>query len=91
MQTKYITFEDDVLGLQHVVIFSNYIKHSDMADIMARLYARPISAGFVELSDEGPVCYGRSESLRLDSRPEIDTKLARKLFNQRVDFGVKSQ
>jgi hypothetical protein len=36
-----------------------------------------VSAGFVTFEREGPVCHGRSESLRIQSLPE-DTALLRK-------------
>lgn len=49
----------------------NYIRHGDRDWI--RIYREPISAGFVS---DGK-CYGRSETLNLDSRKEDTALLAR--------------
>lgn len=40
----------------------------------------PVSAGFCEQTGDGWVCKGRSESLWLDSRPEIDQAILDKFF-----------
>lgn len=46
------------------------------ADLAKRLRCRPVSAGFVRFHAGKPVCYGRSESLFLDSQPEDSKELA---------------
>lgn len=43
-----------------------------------RIHREPISAGFVE----GGKCVGKSESLGLQSRPELDTALLNKYYSQ---------
>jgi hypothetical protein len=78
---KYITTQqqDDK---EELFTFPKTIDHDAMAEILRhiknrthgqweRVYRKPISAGFV---DQNWVCFGRSESLGLDSRPE-DTEL----------------
>jgi len=76
---KYIVFEDN--GLEDIVIFSILQTHNVMAH---RLRFRAISAGFIRISDDGePVCYGKSESLRLDSRALEDTSIAKRALNRR--------
>jgi hypothetical protein len=77
---KYITTQDES-GKHELFIFPQIINHDAMAEMLPDIdhenneYRRSISAGFV---DHNWKCYGRSESLDLDSRPE-DTEL---LFKQ---------
>lgn len=79
---KYITTKQED-GTEEIFIFPRAVHHKDMAQAVEhlkqhnddgsgwrRLLREPISAGFVE----GGKCVGRSESLRLSSRPE-DTAL----------------
>lgn len=85
---KYVCFEDRKTGKQTVVLFERHINHVDMYDVAARvkLYDKnnewyrgmsAISAGFVR---PDMTCYGRSESLQLNSRPAEDTKLLKGQF-----------
>lgn len=85
---KYVCFEDRKTGKQTIVLFDRHINHVDMADAVTRvrLYDErnewyrgvyPVSAGFVH---PDLTCYGRSESLQLNSRPEEDTKLLKEQF-----------
>lgn len=55
------------------VVFDPEIKHSDMR----RLFMSVEGAGFctVSPSDGKVFCHGRSESLGIESRPDIDTPL----------------
>lgn len=46
---------------------------------IGRFVANPISAGFVSFINERPNCYGRSESMNVDSLPEDSDLLARQL------------
>jgi hypothetical protein len=66
-----------------MIVFSDLEKHS----VVAR-GRKVISAGFIAIGvdDKGyPVagCYGRSESLNKESRPEEDSKLANKQILRR--------
>lgn len=80
---KYVCFKDDE-GRESIVVFPEQFVHSDVSDAMVRMRKgfgrsmerynlRPVSAGFVGVDGE---CYGKSESLRLSSRPE-DTAILR--------------
>ena len=77
------------------VIFASCVMHSDMADRMAEqgweegrhdryadIEIRPVSAGFISLSDMR--CFGESESLELKSRVE-DTEIIK---NYPTDKGL---
>lgn len=73
---KYIvTKQED--GTEEIFIFPRTVNHDCMAEMLSyikdqswghwtRIMREPISAGFIE---DG-VCVGRSETLRLASRPE---------------------
>jgi len=55
-----------------IIVFpaSRKFTHEDVAlALRARLGGETISAGFVDFIGTSPVCYGRSESLNLDSDP----------------------
>lgn len=71
-RVKYIRTKDD-----QIIVFGEYYQHSEFARF------EPISAGFIAIGADGrhePTCscYGESVSLKLQSKPEEDTKLARK-------------
>lgn len=72
--TKYVRFE--YLDGSHdvIVIFSSAVSHQVIAGL-DRLQ-KPVSAGFVAFGVEGPVAFGKSESLDLSAKPE-DTRLVR--------------
>jgi hypothetical protein len=81
MTMKYICVENE-RGEQEIIMFHKTINHDVMAESVSlmknqthgnweRECRTPISAGFV---DGEWRCYGRSETLDLDSRPE-DTKI----------------
>lgn len=75
---KYVVVETN--GVEQLFIFPKEINHDRFAEVLSyiregdrnwsREYREPISAGFTD----GLSCYGRSESLDLDSRKE-DTQL----------------
>lgn len=77
---KYVRTQDDV-----IIIFPEYIVHRDFFRF------NPKSAGFVEIDIEftSPpdtdmrirfTCFGESQSLKLKSIPEEDSKLAQRQF-----------
>ena len=78
-EMKYVVFASTELGEQ-LVVFPCSINHNAMAEAVQgirhgpahdrqRVRAVPVAAGFTD----GLNCYGRSESLNLDSRREVDT------------------
>jgi hypothetical protein len=78
---KYIVTERD--GIEEMFVFPDTINHDCMAEVLGRIKntthvtwkrvpRRPISAGFITVDGE---CYGRSETLNLDSRGLPDTVL----------------
>jgi hypothetical protein len=84
MKSKYVVgmarTEDHGLQLA-AVVFPDCMVHSHVAK---RLFYGVESAGFVEIYQDddaafcvGVRCYGRSESLELDSDPERDAELVR--------------
>jgi hypothetical protein len=75
---KYIVYSDD--GIEHLVQFPDIITHRDMADALEALrfggdrdwhrrQGEIVSAGFVINGR----CLGRSESLDVSSRLDLDT------------------
>lgn len=80
---KYIVFADK-RGEEYIVVFPQSLSHFDIANNLStyrvttdivndkwhRDNFKPISAGFIDSSG----CYGRSETLDLNSRPK-DTEL----------------
>ena len=71
-EMKYVTF-DGHHGEQ-IIIFPKIIQHSVMANNVKESSfgsMRPIAGGFIVNGE----CVGRSESLRMDSRGDIDTAL----------------
>lgn len=72
---KYIVVDD---GLSDsIYIFPNHVQHYYM---LANLGGELISAGFVVFTATGLECYGKSVSLKVEARPEIDTKLLKSLI-----------
>jgi hypothetical protein len=78
---KYIVTKDET-GVEEIFVFSSRIHHDAMAEMLdciknqthgnwQRIYREPISAGFI---DSNGKCFGNSETLGLQSRPE-DTLL----------------
>jgi len=67
MKSKYVIFDNSVI--MGAIIFPDYLNHSDFKTG----YGKIISAGFVEIAKQGDnvpysICYGRSQSLNLDSK-----------------------
>ena len=81
IEMKYVVVESDEQGEQ-MFIFPENVDHDRMAETLSsirhggrqwnRIYRKPVSAGFTD----GVTCYGRSETLDLNSRP-ADTQLLR--------------
>ena len=83
-EMKYVVVETEEQGTQ-LFIFPKNIDHDSFAEVLSnirylkngdprnweRIYRAPVAAGFTD----GVTCYGRSESLNLDSRGKIDTML----------------
>lgn len=67
---KYIVVDGGLT--ECLYIFPEHIQHDVM---LFRTGGILISAGFVVLTYDGLECYGKSVSLKVESRPEIDTKL----------------
>jgi len=69
------------------LIFPNRLVHSDVAKANERsvhrsyrgkaVAVRTVSAGFITFNKK---CYGKSESLNLTSRPDLDTELVSRYF-----------
>lgn len=86
--SKYIVFDDGLVD--SAVIFSRHFSHDNMAMAISKLGGhhpespKPISAGFVQIMDDGTIqAYGESTSLKLRSRPEIDSKIITKMIRSR--------
>lgn len=86
---KYITTCDDD-GKEEIFLFPKSINHDAMAEVLGRIknqthgnwhraHREPVAAGFVSADKK---CFGRSESLGLDSRPEDTILLAKQMAQQ---------
>ena len=86
---KYIVTKQEEGELEEIFLFPRNVNHDCMAEALSsirnqkhgswkRIRREPISAGFVL---DGK-CFGESLSLRLQSRPELDTDLLNKYYSQ---------
>lgn len=80
-RAKYIVVRD-YEDFEHIIIFPFLLTHADVAK---QMNMEVVSAGFVRLGtdiDRKPfvVCYGKSVSLNVQSRGEVDSLLAMKMF-----------
>jgi hypothetical protein len=71
MPMKYIVLRG--AGAELPVIFPRDYYHSHVAERFAP--AQVVAAGFVQLTDVGPECFGGSSSLRIPSRRDRDARL----------------
>lgn len=84
IEMKYVVVEVDVDGeaSEQLFTFPKTIDHDRFAEVLSyiktgsdrnwnREFRKPVSAGFTD----GHTCYGKSESLDLSSRKDIDTAL----------------
>lgn len=70
---KYVIFQGH--GLVHPVLFGDHTTHSQVKVDGTK----PVSAGFVSFDKFNfPHCYGKSESLDLESRGETDENIIRR-------------
>lgn len=76
--TKYITFEHWDLG-PIMIVFPAILTHVEMSKRLGTGF-KPVSAGFVYIKDGVAICHDESVSLDLKSNPDIDNKLAKRLF-----------
>lgn len=74
MNLKYIVIKNE-WGEEVPVIFPEALKHTDIkGDNIV------ISAGFCQLNDGDPCCFGESLSLSIKARPDTDAELMRDFF-----------
>lgn len=77
---KYIVIKsrlnDNTYKQELMIMFPKVLNHDDTAALFRGFSV--ISAGFVDLISQK--CYGRSESLNLDSRPNEDSQLLENLL-----------
>jgi hypothetical protein len=71
VRLKYIIFKHD--GGEVPVVFPADIMHKMMM-VCGNMGGRswPVSAGFCEMDSDGVCCFGKSDSLELESRPLAD-------------------
>lgn len=72
MELKYVVTRYN--QNETMFIFPNWVEHHKFAKHMGI----PISAGFINMNTR--TCYGKSVTLRLDSRGEEDTAILRRLL-----------
>lgn len=73
---KFVTFDTSLIDA--VIIFPDSFSHLDM---IFKMCAEPISAGFVSLSDQGELyTYGRSVSLGIGTKV-TDIDLIKKMLD----------
>jgi hypothetical protein len=77
MKQKYIVYKSG--GLEDIMVFSELLNHSEAARAVGR--ENVISAGFMHVEPDGEYelkcsCYGSSTTLDLQSRGEVDAKVA---------------
>jgi len=88
MMMKYVCFINEDANIEEIFLFPKVVHHdcfSEDIDFMRnqsygdwnRIARRPVSAGFVRFVGGKVVCFGRSETLKLSSRP-IDTEILNK-------------
>ena len=77
-RTKYIVIEDE-----NIIIFPETLVHKEVAD----KFGNVIRAGFCQIFTDGSDiiyhCFGRSDSLNLESDVEMDSYLLQNLFERR--------
>jgi len=67
---KYILLPAETpLIAETPILFPGWLSHKTVADALAaKGLPRPVSAGFVDFDETGPVTYGESDSLGLAAR-----------------------
>lgn len=74
---KYVRFIDMDHGVESFIVFSFHMNHDET--IKRIRHIEVVSAGFVSFGTGGVQCFGRSESLRIDSQPEDSELLERQM------------
>ena len=77
---KYIVFKPGNLNIfseEEIIFFSRTIDHIGIAKKMGLSEETIISAGHAIIMDDKVQCYGRSITLKIESRNEKDTILAK--------------
>jgi len=87
LNSKYIVLDDES-GPLNMIIFPSNLNHKDVFNVFKSMNSNNIclSAGFVHPISEcnkEPYTYGRSQSLNLESNPEIDDILLQNLLFER--------
>lgn len=74
---KYVMF--DWISSDVPILFPSFITHNEIIRMVQSVYSgvTPISAGFVS---HDKTCYGRSTSVNLNSRNDVDTAIVTLLF-----------
>lgn len=80
--TKYIVFDTDLL--EEMFIFGDTIQHNDVARMLG-VRDKIISAGFIQVSEDKAAAYGKSISLGVESREEIDSQIANRVLGLERD------
>jgi hypothetical protein len=73
---KYVRFVSE-FGVDSIIIFSNLMNHAQT--VRGIRHTEVISAGFVFFSEGAFICYGRSESLDVNSRTEDSDMLTKQM------------
>lgn len=81
---KYIVIREG--WLETAIIFDEMINHYEMAQkVLGPIVCDPkilrqkiVGAGFVTLTSDGLMCYGRSVTMEITSRGEVDSDLLNK-------------
>lgn len=73
MELKYIVYTKD--DIERFVIFDKITTHLDVASGLHMYKPTILGAGFITIRDTGWYCYGRSETLNISSRDELDAEV----------------
>lgn len=86
MELKYI-----MIDKMKYVLFCHAIQHVQMRDALAKEFGacNVTSAGFVEISDGSVYCFGRSESLDIDSDPVRDAHIISRVAEGSCGMGSR--
>lgn len=82
---KFVCFKNPENGSEEIIIFPKTINHDCFAEVQGhiknqthgkwhRVRRVPVSAGFVTFTKNGATCFGKSETLGLETR-EQDTDI----------------
>jgi hypothetical protein len=77
---KYLILED-FSGQPVCFLFPRRVDHGDLRDLLP--YGKVLAAGFAELRDGVFLCYGGSQELRMQARPDEDPALLGEALRKR--------